>query len=88
MVTQMLSPALLAGRALTLKCVAGPGSTRIVMVPNHDRMTVSVIVTVWAPAVFSLKVAVRTPFSSARNLRSLASNSAWRSVQVQRTVPV
>ena len=70
--------------AVTSKCVGAAGETAIVaVVPEIAEFAVSVVVTVWLPAVFSVTVKACWPLDSVE----LAGNTAAESLLVNLTVP-
>jgi hypothetical protein len=71
--------------AVTSKCVVFAGATAIVdVVAEIPEFAVSVAVTVWPPAVFSVTVKACWPLDSVE----LAGNTAAESLLVNFTVPV
>ena len=73
-----------AGGALTKKCAAAAALTFTVpLLPVIGRLTVSVAVIVWLPAVFSVTLNVPVPLVSV----ALAGRTAAASLLVKWTVP-
>ena len=73
-----------AGGALTTKCVAAAAATFTApLLPAIEPLAVSVAVTVWLPAVFSVALNVPTPLVSV----ALAGRAAAASLLLKWTVP-